>query len=611
MVKKTDSNVQEKEEISRFQKEIHTLPDEIKQKLLEKEKHFKPLIEAIKQKSMGKDMGFYITPEISVVQGRPQPNFDKITLHFLLDDFEKPIVEFQPKILLGEEFNALLSESIQRDEHGQNYSVFTLKADSSITFQGGSISILRENCFDSIYDDLKHLGTSFIYEDSRGFISALKSIDIHRNMLLQKFEKYVVVYAGAGSWLRGEKSNDFDVFVVVDDTDVKRMPRMQVKEQLTRIIWQMAQEVAQITGINIHCQVYLLTDFWDALKDAHPVMFTFLRDGVPFYDRGLYNSWKELLKLGKIRPSPEAIDMHMNVAFQLIDRANKTMLDIMMNDVYYAVLNPAQAILMLKGFNPTTPKETIKIFKEVLLEKEKCVSKKDVEILEKTVQTFKTIEHDKSFQLKGKDLDTFLKNADSFLKNMKKMFEEVTDEKTKESVVSAYDEFINQLRTLPGFADLKEEELLKEFEERYVHSKVLKPFVKSSLKSILKAKKDFDSGKITTTEVNKTLKEIRNVLAEVKDYRDRTLMSELSKRKLRLTYEPNKQCEIFNYDGVLYLYDLSSQNYFSIDLEKKTFSSAAKTENDFVDTSKFTSISLSSELLELIKKHFKVKELQF
>ena len=27
-------------------------------------------------------------------------------------------------------------------------------------------------------------------------------------MLLQKFEKYVVVYAGAGSWLRGEKSND-------------------------------------------------------------------------------------------------------------------------------------------------------------------------------------------------------------------------------------------------------------------------------------------------------------------------------------------------------------------------------------------------------------------
>ena len=62
----------------------------------------------------------------------------------------------------------------------------------------------------------------------------------------------------------------------------------------------MAQDVAQLTGINVHAQVYLLTDFWDALKDAHPVMFTFLRDGVPFYDRGLYNSWKELLKLGKI-----------------------------------------------------------------------------------------------------------------------------------------------------------------------------------------------------------------------------------------------------------------------------------------------------------------------
>ena len=185
--------------------------------------------------------------------------------------------------------------------------------DKNIRFNGSSVSILRENCFDGIYDDLKKLGTSMIYEDPRGFISALKTIDIHRNMLLQKFEKYVVVYAGAGSWLRGEKSNDFDVFIVIDDTDVKRMSRLQVKDQLTKIIWQMSREVAALTGIQIHIQVYLLTDFWDALKDAHPVMFTFLRDGVPFYDRGIYSAWKELLKLGKIRPSAEAIDMHMRM----------------------------------------------------------------------------------------------------------------------------------------------------------------------------------------------------------------------------------------------------------------------------------------------------------
>jgi len=126
---------------------------------------------------------------------------------------------------------------------------------------------------------------------------------------------------------------------VVDDTDVKRMPRAQVKDQLTRIVWQMAQEVAQLTGIQLHAQVYLLTDFWDALKDAHPVMFTFLRDGVPFYDRGIFSAWKELLKLGKIRPSAEAIDMHMNVGTQLIDRAKKMFNEIVMNDIYYSVLN--------------------------------------------------------------------------------------------------------------------------------------------------------------------------------------------------------------------------------------------------------------------------------
>ncbi len=368
-----------KDELNIFEKEIARLPPEFKDKLLSQVKKFEDLIKKINDVTKDFTMGFYITPEIEMKNNMPVPNFEKLTLNFLLDDFEKPIPVFNAKIMLGPDFDKYLIEEIKKDEYGQDYAQYFLKADKNIQFVGTSVSIVRENCFDAIYDDLKSLGSSFIYQDNRGFITALKTIDIHRNMLLQKFEKYVVVYAGAGSWLRGEKSNDFDVFVVVDDTDVKRMPRAQVKDQLSRIIMQMSREVAEFTGIQLHIQVYLLTDFWDALKDAHPVMFTFLRDGVPFYDRGIYSAWKELLKLGKIRPSAEAIDMHMNVGTQLIDRAKRVFVDIFATEIYHAVLNPSQAILMLKGYNPTTPKETVRMFKEVLLAKEKCVSKDDVE----------------------------------------------------------------------------------------------------------------------------------------------------------------------------------------------------------------------------------------
>jgi len=590
-----------------FHKEIAKLPPELKEKILSQEAKFKPLVDEIYKRAEGKIIGFYVTALIEMIEKRPTPNFDKLTLHFLYDDFEKPIQYFDPKILLQDSFDNFLVEKKLKDEYEQEYSEFNLKSDENIKFSGISISILRENCFDSIYDDLKSIGTSIVYKDERGFISALKTIDIHRNMLLQKFEKYVVVYAGAGSWLRGEKSNDFDVFIVIDDTDVKRMPRLQVKDQLTKIIWQMSREVAALTGIQIHIQVYLLTDFWDALKDAHPVMFTFLRDGVPFYDRGLYSAWKELLKLGKIKPSPEAIDMHMNVGTQLIDRAKKMLTDIVMNEIYYSVLNPSQAILMLKGYNPTTPKETIRMFKEVLMEKEKIVTAKDVEILEHSIKMFKKIEHDPSTQVSGTEVDKMLKDAEDYLKKIKKMFEEITDDRTKESIVSSYNELLTQIRTLPGYSEISEKDLLDTFNKDFVKSGKFPSFVKESMKSIIKAHKDYDTGKITVTEVNKVLKEMRLVLSEIKSYRDRVLLSESNKRKLTLVADNEKSLEMFAYGGEVYLFDLSKNMSYA--LSNDSFVSSDVTKESLVDDTKFEKLKLSSKLIDSAKKVLGCKEL--
>lgn len=607
MVQKKNQKKEVSEEKSIFLKEIERLPEEYKKKLLEKEKNFIELVDIIKKKSQGKSMGFYITPKINYTkEGQAIPDFDKITLNFLLDDFDKPVSEFLPNLLLAEDFDKYLIKEKVKNEYGEEDIIFYLKSNKNIIFNGTSISLLRENCFDSIYEDLKTLGTSFVYEDSRGFISALKSIDIHRNLLLQKFEKYVVVYAGAGSWLRGEKSNDFDVFVVVDDTDVKKMPRLQVKDQLTRIVWQMAQEVAQLTGINLHCQVYLLTDFWDALKDAHPVMFTFLRDGVPFYDRGLYTSWKELLKLGKIRPSPEAIDMHMNVANQLVDRAKKTLADVLVNDIYYAVLNPAQAILMLKGYNPTTPKETVKIFKEVLYEKEKEISLLDVKILEDTVKKFKEVEHNKDTKISGKDIDKMLKDAENFLKDMKKMFEEVTKEKVKESILSAYTELLTQIRSLNGYLDLDEENLIKSFENDYLKQGKLPSFVKKSFLQVKKAIKDFNEDKITTIEVNKALKEMRNIQAEIKEYKNSRFIKAVTNKKLILKYgkESLKTIELFNYEDKIYLNLLNEEKLYSLN-DKNKFIEEKILASSLSDINKLSSILVSDILIKEIKKVIK------
>ena len=114
-------------------------------------------------------------------------------------------------------------------------------------------------------------------------LAALKISEVHKAMVIKKFDKYIVSYVAAGSLFRGEKSHDIDVYVVVDDTDVKKMSRFELRDKLRSIIINMGFQAADITGVKklFHIQVYILTDFWESVKDASPVIFTFLRDGVP------------------------------------------------------------------------------------------------------------------------------------------------------------------------------------------------------------------------------------------------------------------------------------------------------------------------------------------
>lgn len=547
MAKKNEDNQQkdQSQETSIFQQELSKIPKEIGDTINKRESYLRGTVNKIKEILKDKEIGFFLAPEVDS-QNPQQPNFEKLTLWFIMDDFEKPIKEFSPEFLFGEEFNNYLVKKTEKDSNGEEYPAYFLKENEEIRFEGTSISHVREECFDNKYDTLRRLGSSIVYSDPRNFLMALKTIEIHKNMVLNKFEKYVVVYAGVGSWVRGEKSNDFDVFMVIDDTDVKTMPRYQVKEQLTRIIYDLSGQVAQVTGIQLHIQAWLLTDTWDFLKNAHPVMFTFLRDGVPFFDRGIFNSWKELLKLGKVKPSPEAIDMHMNMGNQLLDSARQKLKDIAFKDIYNAVLSPAQAILMLWGFNPTTPKETVELFRDVLYNKEQVITEKELKTLETIRELFKNIEHDENYKVSGKEIDKLMKDSESFLKKIKKLFEKTSEERTKDSILSIYNEIMGSLKEL-GI----EEDILNNFES-FVKENKLPSFTVKSLKQVMKSKEDYDNGKLTVSEVNKAIKEGRNLLSELKKVKEEQMLK-LEKSKKLIIRTGDELYELKNIDGYIYL----------------------------------------------------------
>src|SRR3989344_4054764 len=318
--------------------------------------------------------------------------------------------------------------------------------DQNLNIQVMDIYDIRESCFDGKTEILALIAASAPIYDPKDLLGALKIAEVHKNMVLKKFEKYIVSYVAVGSLFRGDaKPNYIDVAVVVDDTDVKKMTRAELKDKLGAIVRSLGYDASKATGVEkaFHIQTYILTDFWDSIKDAHPVIYTFLRDGVPIYDRGVFMPWKLLLKMGRIKPSPEAIDMQMDIGEKLIQRTKGKLLSVVGEDLYYAILNPAQAALMLYGIAPPTPKETIQLMEEIFVKKEKLLEKKYVDILDKIRDYYKDIEHGDVKEVSGNDVDKLLKDAEDYLKRIKKLFDQIQARRDKESVEEMHQSCLN------------------------------------------------------------------------------------------------------------------------------------------------------------------------
>ena len=98
---------------------------------------------------------------------------------------------------------------------------------------------------------------------------------------------------------------------------------------------------------------------------------------------------------GKLKPSPEAIDMFMSMGDKTVQRAKGALLDILVHEIYWGVITPSQALLMLYGLPPPTPKQTVKEMREIFVDKEKMLEAKYVTILEKVIEKYKEYEHEK------------------------------------------------------------------------------------------------------------------------------------------------------------------------------------------------------------------------
>ncbi len=410
------------------------------------------------------------------------------------------------------------------------------KVDETIWLEIMLTSEIKEACFDSKYEVPQLIAMGAQFYDPTDLLGAIKIAEVHKSMTIKKFEKYVVSYVAAGSLFRGEKSHDIDVYIIVDDTDVKRMSRIELRDKLRNIIISMGFQAADMTGIKkqFHIQVYILTDFWESIKEAHPVIFTFLRDGVPLYDRSVFIPWRLLLKMGRIRPSPEAIDMQMEVGTRMLERAKGKLLNIVMEDLFYATLNPSQAALMLYGLSPPTPKETVRLLEEVFVKKEKILEQKYVDILENIRLKFKEIEHGKLKEIKGVEVDKLSEDAELYLKRIKKLFDQISRKKETESINKIYEDCLS----ITQEALEKKVAINKVVEEikQYTVENKLPENLSEILKGIIQAKKDFDQKKLVKAESDKVLRESSTYIRILADHVQRKKHQLIEKTTIHVRY---------------------------------------------------------------------------
>ncbi|MBI2133077.1 nucleotidyltransferase domain-containing protein [Candidatus Woesearchaeota archaeon] len=469
-------------------------------------------------------------------------------------------------VLVDDSDSKKMSKEELRTKLGTIIQSIAIEVDPRLASQTIILSDVWQGCYDGKYDLNILISTSAPVFD-KGMLSAIKIAEVHKTMVLKKFERYIVSYVLAGSLIQGKatEKSDVDVFIVIDDTDVKRMTRAELKDKLRAIIIGMAIEAGELTGIKnkLNVQVYILTDFWDSIREANPIIFTFLRDGVPFYDRGTFMPWKQLLQMGRIRPSQEAIEMYMNTGDQILKRVNFKLKEIGMEDTFWAILTPSQAALMLYGVPPPTPKETPEVMRELFVNKLGLIEEEFVKILEHNIQVRKDLEHGTLNELSGKEVDDLLKDADRYLKRLNKLFEQIQKTKQEESMIHVYENVVTMIRDalkLEGIEKVNDAEIVKTFENVLISQGKIPVKYLRILNSIIDAKKDYDAQKLTKAEVEKVKKDSEAFTRFLVEHMQRKRGRDLDRARIRVKHGDRMGEVLFFGNNAYIIHDVDNED---------------------------------------------------
>ncbi|MFH1978579.1 MAG: nucleotidyltransferase domain-containing protein [Candidatus Aenigmatarchaeota archaeon] len=328
---------------------------------------------------------------------------------------------------------------------------------------------------------------------------------LERIDLLKKFTKDVLKEYGQliraivlfGSTARGgfKKHSDIDIFVIVDDTREKITPML--RDKLEDDLDKIAKSCSKKMSVQ---QPYMLTEFWRLVREGHPIVFNFIREGVPVFDRDMFLPIKRLLQIGEIKPSQEAVEKFIERGPKRIKRVENAKMYMVVEDCYYAMLESAQAVLMFMGKIPPRPTDAPESLRKALV-KMKLIDEESVKFLEDIIDLRKKVEHKEVNSVSGADLDVWIEKTKKFVKKMQDTIMEIELIKRENMVEKSYtimnETAITLLKSIEK-APKKEDPISKAFDTYLVKPGVVSDKYLSVLNELEEMHRIVHEGKITT-----------------------------------------------------------------------------------------------------------------
>jgi len=174
---------------------------------------------------------------------------------------------------------------------------------------------------------------------------------------------------------------------------------------------------------------------------GHPLLYTIVRDGWALYDTGFFIPTRKLLEMGKIPTTLEAVEKFMETAPQKINRVETAKLYMIAEDLYYAMLNSSQAVLMYMGQNPPSPTHTPKDVKEHLVQN-RLLEESYHKDLESIIGFRKKVEHKEVKEISGQELDNLIQKAKQYVSRMEQLLLQLQKKKKEKIIDKNYEVMI-------------------------------------------------------------------------------------------------------------------------------------------------------------------------